>query len=48
MKLRIVHSIRYRYTEPVTLAPQRVLLRPREHHHVSVLGFRLEVRSART
>lgn len=43
MKLRIVHSITYRYTEPVTLAPQRVLMRPREHHHASVLGFRLEV-----
>lgn len=43
MKLRILHAIHYRYTEPVTLAPQRVLLRPREHHHTSVLGFRLEV-----
>lgn len=43
MKLRIVHSITYRYSEPVALAPQRVLMRPREHHHASVLGFRLEV-----
>lgn len=43
MKLRIVHAITYRYSEPVALAPQRVLMRPREHHHASVLGFRLEV-----
>lgn len=43
MKLRISHRIEYRYSEPVTLAPQRVLLRPREHHHASVLSFRLEV-----
>jgi len=43
MKLRIAHSITYRYSEPVVLAPQRVLMRPREHHHASVLGFRLEV-----
>ena len=43
MKLRISHRIHYRYSEPVTLAPQRVLLRPREHHHASVLSFRLDV-----
>lgn len=42
MKLRISHAITYRYSEPVTLAPQRILLRPREHHHTSVLAFRLE------
>lgn len=41
MQLRVLHSVGYRYTGPVWLAPHQVLMRPRENHHVSVLRFRL-------
>ncbi|MGH8019882.1 MAG: transglutaminase family protein [Opitutaceae bacterium] len=41
MKLHVVHTLSYRYTAPVVLAPQHILMRPRENHHVSVAGFQL-------
>lgn len=46
MKLRVVHSITYRYSESVSLAPHQILMRPRENHHVSVLRFRLAIEPA--
>lgn len=46
MKLHVAHAISYRYTEPVTLAPHLILMRPRENHHVSVLRYALTVEPA--
>lgn len=43
MRLQVTHHLTYRYSEPVALAPQQILLRPRENHQVSVMRFRLAV-----
>ncbi len=43
MRLQVIHHLTYRYSEPVALAPQQILLRPREHHHVRVQRFHLAV-----
>jgi len=41
MKLHVIHNITYRYSAHVVLAPQHILMRPRENHHVSVNSFKL-------
>ncbi len=41
MKLNIAHTVSYHYSAPVVLAPQHILMRPRENHHVSITSFRL-------
>jgi transglutaminase-like putative cysteine protease len=41
MKLHVVHHITYRYPTPVVLAPQHILMRPRENHHVSIVSYSL-------
>ncbi len=44
MKLHVSHTVTYRYTSSVTLAPQHILMHPRENHHLSVLRYRLQTR----
>lgn len=46
MKLHVTHAITYRYSAPVILAPQHILMRPREHHYLSVLRYRLTLEPA--
>lgn len=46
MKLNVVHSIEYTYSAPVVLAPQHILMRPRESHLLAVNSYQLEVNPA--
>lgn len=42
-RLRIIHSTEYRYTEPVSFGPHRVMMRPREGHDVRIVHGCLDV-----
>ncbi|WP_119421774.1 transglutaminase family protein [Desertibaculum subflavum] len=46
VNLRIRHKTTYRYREPVSLRPHRLMLRPRESHEVRLLSFNLVVEPA--
>lgn len=41
--IQIKHSTRYRYSEPVTLLPHTLLVRPREGHDIRVRSSTLEI-----
>ncbi len=41
--VQIRHQTRYHYHQPVTLGPQRLMLRPRESHDVQLDQFTLTV-----
>jgi len=41
MKLRVLHSTHYDYSEKVKFTPHKVILRPREDHHTKVHSFSL-------
>lgn len=43
MKLHIHHHTCYRYASKVSFGPHRLLLRPREGHHVSLKSFALKI-----
>jgi transglutaminase-like putative cysteine protease len=42
MKLRVLHSTHYDYSEKVRFTPHKVILRPREDHHTKVHSFTLK------
>lgn len=42
MKLRVLHSTHYDYSEKVRFTPHKVILRPREDHHTRVHSFTLK------
>jgi len=46
MKLRIQHRTTYRYAEPVSLGPHRVMVRPREGHDLHIESSILTIRPA--
>jgi transglutaminase-like putative cysteine protease len=43
MRARLIHSLDYRYTEPVLLGPHRFCLKPRGHGFQRLLDFRLDI-----
>ena len=45
-RLNISHVTEYRYTQPVSLQPHRLLLRPRESHNVRIESSTLEISPA--
>ena len=45
-RIRIEHTTRYLYSEPVTLLPHTLHLRPREGHDLRMESSRLEIRPA--
>jgi len=47
-RLRIEHSTTYTYSEPVSLQPHRLLLRPREGHDVRIQSSRLSITPSNT
>ena len=42
-RIQIHHTTEYRYVEPVTLLPHRLLLRPREGHDIRIESSRLKI-----
>ena len=42
-RIRITHTTEYRYSEPVTFGPHRVMVRPREGHDVHIESSRLRM-----
>jgi len=48
MLLRVRHSTTYRYRRPVTLAPHRLMLRPRDSHALRVVRTGLAISPAAT
>jgi transglutaminase-like putative cysteine protease len=46
MKIRIQHRTTYGYSEPVTLGPHRVMVRPREGHDLHIESSILTIRPA--
>jgi len=48
MKIRIQHRTTYRYAEPVSLEPHRVMVRPREGHDLHIESSILTIRPAHT
>ena len=42
-RIRIIHKTEYRYNEPVSFGPHRVMMRPREGHDVHIVRGRLDV-----
>jgi transglutaminase-like putative cysteine protease len=47
-RIRIIHKTEYRYNEPVSFGPHRVMMRPREGHDVHIVRGRLDVDPAAT
>jgi transglutaminase-like putative cysteine protease len=47
-RIRIVHNTEYRYNQPVTFGPHRVMMRPREGHDVHIVQGRLDVEPTAT
>ena len=43
MRLQVIHTTTYAYSEEVTLTPQQILMRPRDGHTLSVERFTLDV-----
>jgi transglutaminase-like putative cysteine protease len=43
MRARLIHSLDYRYTEPVLLGPHRFCLKPRGHGFQRLVDFRLDI-----
>lgn len=43
LKLQIRHKTTYRYRNPVSLQPHRLMLRPRESHEIRLLSFSVTV-----
>ncbi len=43
-RLRIIHTTSYRYTQPVSFGPHRLIVRPREGHDVQIEWLTLTVR----
>jgi hypothetical protein len=46
--LDISHITEYRFSQPVSLLPHRLLLRPRENHNVRIESSNLEIFPAHT
>ncbi len=42
-RIRVRHSTEYRYHQPVTFGPHRILVRPREGHDIRITGGRVEI-----
>ena len=42
-ELKVAHLTEYTFTEPVTLEPHRLLLRPREGHDIRIVSSKLEI-----
>jgi transglutaminase-like putative cysteine protease len=42
-RIRITHTTEYRYSEPVTFGPHRIMVRPREGHDVHIESSRLRI-----
>src|SRR5262245_28862860 len=47
-RLRITHLTEYRFSDPVTLHPHRLLVRPREGHDVHIETSRLDIAPGHT
>ena len=47
-RIRIEHTTRYEYREPVEFLKHRLLLRPREGHDIRIESSRLEIKPAYT
>ena len=47
-RIRIIHKTEYRYNEPVSFGPHRIMMRPREGHDVHIVRGRLDVEPAAT
>jgi transglutaminase-like putative cysteine protease len=43
MRLEILHTTVYRYSESKTFGPHRLMMRPREGHHLTIEASRLEI-----
>ncbi|MFZ5780669.1 MAG: transglutaminase family protein [Pseudomonadota bacterium] len=42
-RIRVRHATEYRYHQPVTFGPHRILVRPREGHDIRIVGGRVEI-----
>ena len=47
-RIRIIHKTEYRYNQPVSFGPHRIMMRPREGHDVHIVRGRLDVEPVAT
>lgn len=47
-RIRITHTTEYRYSEPVTFGPHRIMVRPREGHDVHIESSLLQIQPSST